>query len=190
MTTQKKMTASYSIMFFHFYSAHFTSLQHTGNEPLSCIYIFFTALPRTIAPAPLLRLRDNYADIIQESVYYFFFLHKWAEGCKCMYLSLTLFKGVLFTAGYVYMGQHHLTDEVSDHGLLFSPGLCFSYLIPDKKITITHSPWSLLRTEVRLHCNQSALKRKRWSLKAMASGKMDGYRASCDVCQGYCHPCL
>lgn len=50
------------------------------------ITFYFTALPRTIAPAPLLRLRDNYADIRQETVYYHF-LHKWVEGCKCIFKS-------------------------------------------------------------------------------------------------------
>lgn len=48
---------------------------HSSTQEMNhCVLFFFTALPRTIAPAPLLRLRDNYADRRQETVYYLFFL--------------------------------------------------------------------------------------------------------------------
>lgn len=86
-------------------------------------------------------------------------------GCKCI-LNRTLVKGLLlFTDGYVNMVQHHLTDEVLDPASLFSPCVCFFLcVIPEgrKKSQLPTIPWSVFMSEVRLHCNQSALIRERW----------------------------
>lgn len=91
------------------------------------------------------------------------------------------------------MVQLHLIDEVSDPESLSSPSLFF-FFFPDqegKKNTITHSPWSVLMSEVRLHSNQSALireeteaRRPRPQVRQTDAGPVVTF------CQGYDRPCL
>lgn len=70
---KKRITASYCVVFCQFYSlpiSHHSSTQEM-NRYIWFDLIFFTA--KTIAPAPLLILRNNYADIRQETAYHLFF---------------------------------------------------------------------------------------------------------------------
>lgn len=92
------------------------------------------------------------------------------------------------------MVQLHLIDEVSDPESLSSPSLFFFFNFQSKrgkKNTITHSPWSVLMSEVRLHSDQSALireeteaRRPRPQVQQTDAGPVVTF------CQGYDRLCL
>lgn len=176
---------------YHFYCTLPISHHSSTQEMNHYVLFFFTALPRTIAPAPLLRLRDNYADRKKTGncilPIYIFFFYMNGQRAANVYLSLTLVKGLLlFTDGYVNMVQHHLTDEVWDPASLFTPCLCFSFL-PDKKKKSQLPTVPGVYSCQRLDCTAT---NQPLSGEAAASGRTGGYRAGCNFCQGYNHACL
>lgn len=176
---RKKMTASYSFMFCHFYSAHIIVAHRKWTRMVDSFIFFFTALPRTIAPAPRLRLRHNYADKRQETVndpFFFCFFSFNTDGLRAVnvYLSQTLVKGLrLFTHGYVNMVQHHLTDEVSDPASVF---LHFLFLYEKTQLPTVPGVYSCQRSDCT--ATNQPLSGGDGGFEAVASGRTGRYGAA------------
>lgn len=89
----------------------------------------------TIAAVPRLRLKNNYADIRQENVYYPFFNINGYMATNKVYLIQTLFRVLpSFRGSSLNMVVHHLTDEVWTPASLFSPCLFFFLLKPKSEL--------------------------------------------------------
>ena len=135
-------------------------------------FFFKTALPRTIAPAPLLRLRQLCWYKTGNCILPPFLLHRRVEGCKC------IFKSNISQRSPSFHGRLRLHGSASFNwwsvrsclaSLSLSVFFFFFFFFCNtrrknrkKKSQLPTVPWSVLVSEVRLHRKQSALIRGRW----------------------------